>query len=268
MPITCKTQIARMSQAEFTKLDYELMALAFKIHSEYGRFCHESVYQGAFVQACEDMGLSIKSELQVSVSHLSFSKHYYVDVLVGEGVLYELKTVERLVPEHRTQTLTYLILLGLCHGKLINWRAPSLQSEFVSTSLSDTTRREFSVNTMRWDSTRRAAAEVHKTVVDLLNDWGAFLSVDLYRDAIMQLVTGTPASPRRVEIRNGARVIGRQPFYLIAPGTALAISASTTPRSFEKHLQRLLNHTKLENMFWVNMSRHDIVCVTLNNEDV
>lgn len=242
------------------------MALAFRIQKEYGCFCHESVYQGAFVDECIGMGLKVKQELQVSISHLSFCKHFYVDVLIEGGSLYELKAVEHIVPAHRAQTLTYLMLLGLSHGKIINWRPPSVQAEFVSTSLNAAARHEFVLNAERWNSSHHIANRVHGAVLALLDDWGAFLSADLYRDAIMQIITGKQAASQLVDIRKGARTIGRQPFYLIAPGIALAVSASTTPTRFEKHLQRLLNHTTLENIFWINMNKHNIVSVTLNNE--
>ena len=135
MPITCNTQIFPMSQAEFAKLDYELMAMAFKIHNEYGRFCHESVYQAAFLKACQDSDFSAETEVRISVSHGRFCKDYFVDLMVGCGALYELKTVEHFAPKHRAQLLTYLMLLGVRHGKLVKWRSPWVRSEFVSTSL-------------------------------------------------------------------------------------------------------------------------------------
>ena len=255
-----------MSQAEFAEFDYRLMAMAFAIHNEFGRFCHESVYQAAFLDACRDAKLSAETEVRISVSHGAFCKHYFVDLVVAEGALYELKTVERFAPEHRAQILTYIMLLGLNHGKLINWRMPSVQSEFVSTSLTPKTRREFEIDTGRWDASHPSASSVLETTRALMADWGAFLNIEIYRDAIIELVTGNPAQADRVDIAHGSRIVGHQPLHLVTPETALVVSASTAPTGFEKHLERLLNHTTLDSMLWINLNQHDIACTTLNNK--
>ena len=110
--------------------------------------------------------------------------------------------------------------------------------------------------------------DVHDVLFALMIDWGAFLSTELYRDAIIELVTKKPSTPRSVEIMQGDNIVGRQPMYLVCPKTALVVSASTMPDGFEAHLQRLLNHTALENMFWINMNKHNVLCTNLHNKTV
>lgn len=50
-----------------------------------------------------------------------------VDLLVEDHVVLELKVVERLVPAHRTQLLTYLRLANLPVGLLLNFGAPTMK---------------------------------------------------------------------------------------------------------------------------------------------
>lgn len=52
---------------------------------------------------------------------------YRIDVTVEQKVILELKTVERLLPIHEAQLLTYLRLSGLTLGLLINFNVPVLK---------------------------------------------------------------------------------------------------------------------------------------------
>lgn len=52
---------------------------------------------------------------------------YRIDVVVEEQVILELKTVERLMPIHEAQILTYLKLSGLRIGLLLNFNSAVLK---------------------------------------------------------------------------------------------------------------------------------------------
>ena len=49
---------------------------------------------------------------------------YRLDMLVNDGVIVEIKTVERLLPVHHAQLLSYLKLLDKSLGLLLNFKAP------------------------------------------------------------------------------------------------------------------------------------------------
>lgn len=53
---------------------------------------------------------------------------YRVDLMVADALLVEVKAVERLLPVHSAQLLTYLRLTGVRTGLLINFNAPTLVS--------------------------------------------------------------------------------------------------------------------------------------------
>jgi GxxExxY protein len=57
---------------------------------------------------------------------------YRVDFVVEGKLVVELKTVERLLPVHKAQVLTYLKLLKQPHGLLINFNVPRLVDGVMS----------------------------------------------------------------------------------------------------------------------------------------
>jgi GxxExxY protein len=52
---------------------------------------------------------------------------YRIDIVIERSVILELKTVERLMPIHEAQLLTYLRLSGLRTGLLLNFNSPVLR---------------------------------------------------------------------------------------------------------------------------------------------
>jgi len=56
-----------------------------------------------------------------------FTDSLRVDLLVEDRVLVEIKSLERILPVHPKQVLTYLRLLNLPVGLLINFGAPTLR---------------------------------------------------------------------------------------------------------------------------------------------
>ncbi len=52
---------------------------------------------------------------------------YRLDIVIGQSLVVELKTVERLLPVHEAQLLTYLKLSGLKTGLLLNFNSAVLK---------------------------------------------------------------------------------------------------------------------------------------------
>jgi len=65
--------------------------------------------------------------MPVTYAGLVFSRAFRVDFIVEDELIVELKSVERLLPVHHTQLLTYLRLAKLRKGLLINFNAPVLK---------------------------------------------------------------------------------------------------------------------------------------------
>jgi len=98
---------------------------AFRIHKGLGPGLLESVYEVVLSRALERRGLRVVRQKPVSFHYdgLHFDDAFRVDLLVNDVLVVELKSVETLAPAHAKQTLTYLRLLKIPLGLLINFGA-------------------------------------------------------------------------------------------------------------------------------------------------
>ena len=103
---------------------------AYKIHISLGPGLLESVYEAVLARDLERRGLSVECQKKVSFEYdgMHFDEGLKVDLLVEGKVVVELKSVEQLAPVHGKQVLTYLRLLKLPVGLLINFGAPTFKS--------------------------------------------------------------------------------------------------------------------------------------------
>jgi len=88
----------------------------------------ESIYETVFARMLEKRGLSVERQVPVTFEFegMRFVDACRVDLLVEKQVVVELKATEKLVPVHSRQVLTYLRLLNLPVGLLINFGAARL----------------------------------------------------------------------------------------------------------------------------------------------
>jgi len=205
-------------------------------------------------------------EVRIRLTDGSFWKDYFMDLLLADGLMVETKAAECLVPAHHGQTLNYLLLTGMQHGLLINFRNHRVEHRFVSTKLTPAKRRQFHTHTSRWKSTDSKAAWLHDRMLRFLNDWGAFLDVSLYRDAMIHFLGGPDLAIGEVDVMSESRLLGTQDLPLVGDNAALSISAVlTNPEEYEFHLSRFLHHTHLDHIHWINLNHHDITFTTLAN---
>jgi len=101
----------------------------YKLHVEAGPGLLESVYEVVLARMLEGRGLAVKRQVPVPIElmGLKFDEGFRADLLVENRFLIELKSVERLLPVHSKQVLTYLRLLNLPLGLLINYGAPTFK---------------------------------------------------------------------------------------------------------------------------------------------
>jgi GxxExxY protein len=258
MPIEVSTGIRACNQEEFHALDRQVMRVAFEVHNEFGRLLDEELYKREIATRCLARGIEpVEREVRIRVTHETFAKDYCMDLLFCQGSMLEGKAAERLVAAHRTQALNYLLLAGLKHGRLVNFRTERLQHEFVSTTLTLEERRRFKVVDDEWVAMNPASQELKVKTIDLLKDWGAFLDANLYREALVHFLGGSSSVCQSVEVFSGATPIGSQKLNLLAPDTAFALTMKQRQSTFMRdHLERLLRHTGLKAIQWINLNRH------------
>lgn len=178
----------------------------------------------------------------------------------------EAKAAEALVPWHRAQAINYLLLLGLQHGTLINVRPERVQQEFISTQLTPEMRRRFKIVDNGWNGNVERSALLKGQMIALLEDWGAFLEVGLYREALTHVLGGEQVVSKRVPIYSGKRVLGEQTVRLLDAETAFSVTAVTgDSKGIREHQERLLRHTSLRALQWINLNHQLIEFRTLQN---
>ena len=96
---------------------------ALKIHKTLGPGLLESVYQATLSFELQRRGLSVTQQLGLPVYYeeVKLDLGFRVDLVVGDKVVVEIKSVEALVPVHRKQLETYLRLMNMRLGLLINF---------------------------------------------------------------------------------------------------------------------------------------------------
>lgn len=84
------------------------------------------------MQELRDAGLKAASETAIPIRYkgLKFECGYRADIVVDDKVLVELKTVERILPIHMAQLMTYLKLSAIPVGLLMNFNSVHLRHGF------------------------------------------------------------------------------------------------------------------------------------------
>lgn len=100
-----------------------------KIHMELGPGLLESVYEAVLARALEKRGFRVERQKVVRLEYdgMVFEEGFRADLLVEGRVVVELKSVEKLAAVHSKQLLTYLRLMNLPVGLLINFGAATLK---------------------------------------------------------------------------------------------------------------------------------------------
>jgi len=200
----------------------------------------------------------------VTATHRDFAKTYWLDLVVGDAGVYELKTESRLALDHDAQLLNYLLLLNAHHGKLVNFRPAQVESRFVNTTLTPPARGQFEAETQRWRELDESTRLLRITMTELLGDWGGFLELPLYAAALTHFLGGEEKVRQMVKLSRGGVPLGNQRFLLLNPDTAFRLTALPEGvEDYEPQLRALLRLSPLRAIQWINLARHRVQFVTL-----
>ena len=105
------------------KLSYDIRGAAMDVYNAFGPGLLESVYQKALQHELELRGHKVETEHNVSIFYKNkvIDTSLRLDLLVDQKVIIELKSVEDVLPVHFKQLRTYLKLMNLNQGWLINF---------------------------------------------------------------------------------------------------------------------------------------------------
>jgi len=114
---------------EIEELATQAVDAALVVHHEFGPGLLESAYRDCMVLELTLRGMAVERELNLPITFrgTTLPNAYRVDLLINKTFLIELKAVESLQPIHRVQLNTYLKLLRLPLGLLINFNVPLIK---------------------------------------------------------------------------------------------------------------------------------------------
>ncbi|HEX2778250.1 MAG TPA: GxxExxY protein [Gemmatimonadaceae bacterium] len=110
-------------------LTRKIIGICIEAHRILGPSVLESAYQKALTWDLRRGGIRFRQQvLTPALYHgLRIEPAYRVDLIVEEQVVVEIKAVDMLLPVHEAQVLTYMRLLEIPVGLLINFRVPVLK---------------------------------------------------------------------------------------------------------------------------------------------
>ena len=112
------------------KITETIIGSAIAVHKSLGPGLLESAYEACLAFEMADRGLSVERQkaLPVVYRDVKLDCGYRIDLLVEEKVIVELKAIDRLLPIHSAQLLSYLKLSACKVGLLINFNVKILKS--------------------------------------------------------------------------------------------------------------------------------------------
>ena len=119
----------KIGMKEIDDITGQIVDLAYRLHTGLGPGLLESVYEAILARDLERHGRKIERQKIVTFEYegMRFEEGLRLDLLVEDRVIVELKSVEKMAPVHPKQLLTYLRLMNLPVGLLINFGAATLK---------------------------------------------------------------------------------------------------------------------------------------------
>jgi GxxExxY protein len=112
-----------ITKTEITQLSYDIVGFAIKVHKKLGPGLLESVYEKCLKYELEKNGYKVQQQISVPIQYdeLELEADLRLDLLVNDLVIIELKAVEKVNPVYEAKLLTYMKLLQVPQGLLINF---------------------------------------------------------------------------------------------------------------------------------------------------
>jgi len=120
-------------QRNLEELSAIVVDCAYKLHVEAGPGLLETVCEVVLAKMLEERGIGVRQQVPVPIKlmGLKLDEGFRADLIDEDILLVELKSVENLAPVHSKQVLTYLRLLNLPLGLLINFGAATFDSSII-----------------------------------------------------------------------------------------------------------------------------------------
>ena len=113
---------------QLNRISETIIGAAIEVHKFLGPGLLESVYEICLIEELEQRGLTVQQQVRLPLYYKGqlTQKFFVIDLLIENEVILELKAVDKLLPVHEHQLMTYLKLTEMNLGLLINFNVPRL----------------------------------------------------------------------------------------------------------------------------------------------
>lgn len=105
-----------------------VIGCAIEVHRNLGPGLLESSYEACLIYELSEIGLSAKNQVELPIYYKDqyINTGYRLDILLPNKLIIELKAVDKLLPIHSAQLITYMKLSEISTGLLINFNVLKL----------------------------------------------------------------------------------------------------------------------------------------------
>jgi GxxExxY protein len=126
LPVPLNKHVIPLLEKELTE---KIIGAAIEVHKMLGPGLLESAYQVCMEHESKLRNIPFNRlvDLPLNYKGIKLDAGYVIDLIYDKRVVVELKAVERVIPVHEAQLLTYMRLTGIRVGLLINFNVPVLK---------------------------------------------------------------------------------------------------------------------------------------------
>lgn len=265
MPIIHSVGNRSLSDQEFDEIDEVVMRCAYQCQNELGRLCEEAVYESDLAARLRAVGFAnVRTQVPVEVTFRDFSKVYRLD-LVADGMIYELKAVDRLSAVHDAQVFHYGALVGTDRIKLLNFGGAKVEGRLRRCPFRRVDRFDIDLDLDRWQPLSDQCGSLSEMAEDCLREWGGFLDGHLFEEALIHFHGGEADCVTRTPVTRGGALLGYHRVARHDEQVGFVITSLEDGIHHEKNLRSLLRCLPLQGFQWLNFRGTTMQITTVIN---
>ncbi len=128
-----------ITQSSINQLTYDIIGAAIEVHKILGKGLLESVYHKCMIEELKLRKINFKSEFKVPINYkgVDLDFDFKCDLFIEDLVIVELKAVNEILPIHDAQLLTYMKLLSVPKGLILNFHSNTIFLEGQKTLVNE-----------------------------------------------------------------------------------------------------------------------------------
>lgn len=127
------------TKSDLTDLTYEIIGSAIEVHRAMGPGLLESVYHRCLIEELKQRNIQYETELIIPIEYkgITLDSNLRCDLLIENQIALELKSVDKIHPIHEAQLITYMKLLEVPKGLIINFNCINIMREGQKTFVNE-----------------------------------------------------------------------------------------------------------------------------------